>query len=115
SISWQLPVEDHIFLESLMVRLKELEQKVIRLFYFQGYSQTDIARTLDISCNYVGYLLKGALAKLRRQIEADELRDVQLRVQYSPRRIAGDPTVIDAATGLYTAAYFASRLAEEIT
>jgi RNA polymerase sigma-B factor len=115
SVSWQLPVEDHIFLEALMGRLKELEQKVIRLFYFQGFSQTDIARTLDISCNYVGYLLKSGLAKLRRQIEADELRDTQLRVQYSPRRMAGDPTVIDAATGLYTAGYFHSRLAEEIT
>jgi RNA polymerase sigma-B factor len=115
SVSWQLPVEDHIFLEGLMGRLKEIEQTVIRLFYFQGFSQTDIARTLNISCNYVGYLLKSGLAKLRRQIEADELRDSQLRVQYSPRRIPGDPTVIDASTGLYTASYFHSRLGEEIT
>jgi RNA polymerase sigma-B factor len=114
SVSWQLPVEDHIFLESLMGRLKELEQRVITLFFFEELSQSDIARALNISCNYVGYLLKNGLLKLRRLIEADELRDAQLRVIYAPRRIAGDRSVIDPITGLYNAGYFAGRLAEEI-
>jgi RNA polymerase sigma-B factor len=113
-VSWQLPVEDHIFLEGLMERLKELERKVIMLFFFQDLSQSEIARSMDISCNYVGYLLKNGLRKLRTLIEADELRDAQLRVTYAPRRIASDRSVIDSATGLYSAAYFHGRLAEEI-
>jgi RNA polymerase sigma-B factor len=113
-VSWQLPVEDHIFLEGLMLRLKELERKVITLFFFQDLSQSEIARSMDISCNYVGYLLKNGLKKLRTQIEADELRDAQLRVTYAPRRMSRDPSVIDAATGLYSAAYFHGRLNEEI-
>src|SRR5438552_18290742 len=38
-VSWQLPVEDHIFLEGLLVRLKDLERQVIQLFFFQDLSQ----------------------------------------------------------------------------
>src|SRR5713101_4302299 len=113
-VSWQLPVEDHIFLEGLMVRLKDLERKVISLFFFQDFSQSEIARSLNISCNYVGYLLNNGLRRLRKLIEADELRDAHLQVRYAPRRVAGDPGVIDAVTGLYTAGYFRSRLGEEM-
>lgn len=117
-VSWQLPVEDRIFLEGLMARLKDLERKVITLFFFQDFSQTEIARTMDISCNYVGYLLRNGLGKLRKLIESDELRDAQLRVTYSPPRTlagwSGDPGVIDIATGLYNAGYLRSRLTEEV-
>ncbi len=113
-VSWQLPVEDQIFIEGMMVRLKETERRVITLFFYQDLSQSEIARSLNISCNYVGYLLKNGLRKLRKQIEADELRDAQLRVVYAPRRMAGDPSVIDPATGLYNATYFHGRLGEEI-
>jgi GGDEF domain-containing protein len=120
-VSWQLPVEDHIFLEGLMVRLKELERKVITLFFYEDLSQSDIARSMNISCNYVGYLLKNGLRKLRSHIEADELRDAQLRVDYAPTMlpagggpVCGAASVIDAASGLYHADYFRDRLAEEI-
>jgi RNA polymerase sigma-B factor len=120
-VSWQLPVEDHIFLEGLMGRLKELERKVITLFFYEDLSQSDIARSMDISCNYVGYLLKNGLRKLRTLIEADELRDAQLRVTYAPttlpvenERLTGAASVIDAASSLYTAGYFRDRLAEEV-
>jgi RNA polymerase sigma-B factor len=114
AVSWQLPVEDHIFLEDLLVRLKELERNVIRLFFFQDLSQSEIARTLNISCNYVGYLLNNGLKRLRKLIETDELRDAHLRVSYAPRRMAAESRVIDAETGLYSAAYFQDRLCEEI-
>lgn len=113
-VSWQLPVEDHIFLEGLIGRLKDLERQVIQLFFFQEFSQSEIARSLNISCNYVGYLLNNGLRRLRKLIEADELRDAHLRVSYAPRRIADVTGVIDAATGLYNADYFRSRLSEEI-
>lgn len=113
-VSWQLPVEDHIFLEGLLVRLKELERKVIRLFFFQELSQSEIARSLDISCNYVGYLLNNGLKRLRKLIETDELRDAHLRISYAPRRMAAESRVIDSASGLYCADYFQGRLSEEI-
>jgi GGDEF domain-containing protein len=99
-----------------MVRLKELERRVITLFFYEDLSQSDIARSMNISCNYVGYLLKNGLRKLRTHIEADELRDAQLRVTYAPTRLpaGGAVSVIDAASGLYHAGYFRDRLAEEI-
>src|SRR5712692_7314507 len=100
-VSWQLPVEDHIFLEGLMVRLKDLERKVISLFFFEDFSQSEIARSMNISCNYVGYLLNNGLRRLRKLIEADELRDAHLQINYAPRRMAGEPRIIDEATGLY--------------
>jgi RNA polymerase sigma-B factor len=113
-VSWQLPVEDHIFLEGLLARLKELERKVIQLFFFQDLNQSDIARSLDISCNYVGYLLNNGLKRLRKLIETDELRDAHLRISYAPRHMAGEASVIDPASGLYNADYFQGRLSEEV-
>ena len=53
------------------------------------FSQSEIARSLNISCNYVGYLLNNGLRRLRKLIEADELRDAHLRFSYAPRRVAG--------------------------
>ena len=70
---------------------EDLERKVIQLFFFQDFSQSEIARSLNISCNYVGYLLNNGLHRLRKLIEAEELREAHLQVNYAPRRMAGDP------------------------
>ena len=65
-----LDVEDRIFLEQAMERLKPLEQEVLRHFYYLDLNQTEIARKLGISVNYASYLLRGALTKLKQAFEA---------------------------------------------
>ena len=65
-----LEVEDRLFLEQAMERLKPLEQKVLHHFYYLDLNQTEIARKLGISVNYASYLLRGALTKLKQAFEA---------------------------------------------
>ena len=63
----RLPIEDRIVLSGAMTRLKALEQKVLYEFFYQDLSQTEIARKMDISCNYVSHILKNSTLKLRRK------------------------------------------------
>ena len=105
----RLPLEDRILLERTMGRLKDLEQKVLRYFFFLDLNQSEIARRLGISVNYASYLLRGALAKLRQHFLATPDEPV-------PAASAGGPAPAlkpDPVTGLPTGAYFSARLAEE--
>jgi RNA polymerase sigma-B factor len=61
-----LAVEDRIFLEQAMDKLKTLERKVVYHFFYLDLNQTEIARRLGISVNYASYLLRGAVAKLKQ-------------------------------------------------
>ena len=67
-----LPIEDRLFLREAMSRLKALERKVVHNFYYLDLNQTEIARKLGISVNYASYLLRGAIAKLKKAFEAQE-------------------------------------------
>lgn len=109
--SLQLPLEDRIVLERLMGRLRDLERRAITYFFFQEFSQTEIARSLGISCNYAGYLLRTGLEKLRKWMRTEELLDARL-----VGLAEGHPTsgVVDPGTELYNAAYFRVRLIEEM-
>ena len=64
--SFNLPVEDKIVLETAMLKLKELEQHVLFAFYFKDLNQTEIARQMGISCNYVSHILRNATKKLKK-------------------------------------------------
>jgi diguanylate cyclase (GGDEF)-like protein len=70
--SAHLLIEDRIFLREAMARLKTLERKVVHNFYYLDLNQTEIARKLGISVNYASYLLRGAIAKLKKAFEAQE-------------------------------------------
>ncbi|HUV04562.1 MAG TPA: sigma-70 family RNA polymerase sigma factor [Armatimonadota bacterium] len=118
--TFQLPVEDKIVLEMAMNKLKLIEQKVIQEFYFNGLNQTEIAKRLGISCNYVSHILRSGTRKLRRILTTEEIREVQMQLQLASRRPEGrsadmEDSVIDNLTGLYTARYLEGRLAEELT
>ncbi len=67
-----LEVEDRLFLQAAMGKLKTLEQKVLHHFYYMDLNQTEIARKLGISVNYASYLLRGALSKLKLAFEAQQ-------------------------------------------
>jgi len=110
----QLPIEDKILLQEATEKLKDLERKVVRYFFYHDLNQTEIARRMGISVNYASYLLRGALNKLRatfesqsRMPEAPAWDEAQARAQ--PALGAADP-----ASGLACAPYFDERVRQEI-
>lgn len=117
--TFQLPVEDKIVLEMSMNKLKLIEQKVIQEFYFSGLSQTEIAKKLGISCNYVSHILRTGTRKLRRILTTEEIREVQMQLQLANRRsdmltAENEAEVLDSLTGTYNERYLRNRLDEEL-
>ena len=121
STSFQLPVEDRIVLETAMLKLKELEQHVLFAFYFKDLNQTEIARQMGISCNYVSHILRNATKKLKNILNTDELRASQLQLTQMRQRLETqqaqiDQTpIVDDLTRLYNRSYYDNRLQEEVS
>lgn len=120
-VVFQLPIEDKIVLGTALEHLKDIEQRVINEHYFKGRNQTEIAKRLGISCNYVSHILRNGTKKLKRILTTDEIRDAQMqRASLSRRANAGEDIartmgVIDSTTGVYNRQYFEERLGEEIS
>ena len=120
-VTFQLPIEDKIVLETALERLKDIERQVIAEHFYKGRNQTEIAKRLGISCNYVSHILRNGTKKLRKILTTDEIRDTQMQRTLVSRRIgAGEDTsdaltVMDSATGLYIRHYFEQRLDEEMS
>jgi RNA polymerase sigma-B factor len=118
--SFQLPLEDKIVLETAMDRLKDIEQQVIQHFFFADLNQTEIAKKLGISCNYVSHILRNSTKKLKKILMTDEIRDTQIQVTQLSRRVSDQSrvieqlTVVDSLTGIYNRKYYLDRLNEEI-
>jgi len=116
----QLPVEDRLILETAMQKLKDLEQAVVQEFYFRDRNQTEIARSLGISCNYVSHILRNSTRKLKKILVTDELKEAQLELALMRKRVEEqsrvieEQTVVDPFTRLYNRRYFDSRLDEEL-
>ena len=106
---------DHEDSESRMVlgqaigKLRDLEQQVLLKYHFDSLNQTDIAKELGISGNYVSHILRQSHTKLRAILEG-----VQRRELAGIAAEGEDNTILDPNTGLYSRQYFASRLAEEV-
>ncbi|HEX8551617.1 MAG TPA: sigma-70 family RNA polymerase sigma factor [Abditibacteriaceae bacterium] len=62
-------VENQMLLAAALPRLRDLEEKAVRLFFYGERTKTEIARELEISVNYASYLVKRGLANLRRILE----------------------------------------------
>ena len=107
-VTLRLPIEDRIVLENAVLKLKELEQKVLFEFFYQDHSQTEIAKSFGISCNYVSHILKNATGKLRRVMGDAEVRD-RSRAAFSPA------TLTCASTGLCAAPHALARFGEALT
>lgn len=115
-ISFQMPLEDRIVLEELVGNLKQIEQRVVRDFFFLDLSQTEIAKALGVSCNYVSHLLKSAVKKMGKSMAYTELQERQLRQKQTSTGGHGDAesSIVDRVTNLYTAEYYMKRMDEEI-
>lgn len=114
---FHLPVEEKLVLSTAMFKLKDLERTVIHEFYNEGKNQTEIARALGISCNYVSHILRNATKKLRKILVTEELKETQrenISIQRGLRQ-AEDPSVVDSITRLYNRRYFDTRLDEEVS
>ncbi len=119
-VSFQLPVEDKIVLETSLQRLKDIEKDVIAAHYYKGLNQTEIAKVHGISCNYVSHILRNSTKKLKKILQTEEIRDTQMQRTHASQRngstaAAANGTVLDPATGVYNGEYFAQRLDEEIS
>jgi RNA polymerase sigma-B factor len=60
-------------LEDAIRRLNPRERKIIILRFFKGWSQTDVAKALQISQMHVSRLQHKALARLREMVESEEV------------------------------------------
>lgn len=70
-VSFRLPVEDRISISQAFERLKELEQKVVYLFFVQDFTQKEIAGKLALPPRKVSRLMQKALGRLRGQLAND--------------------------------------------
>ncbi len=113
-----LPIEDRIFLREAVARLKELERKVVHNFYYLDLNQTEIARKLGISVNYASYLLRGAVAKLKKAFEAQEyaanVNEADGAAPVSAYSISMRPAPSDPITKVATEAYLLERSDQEV-
>jgi RNA polymerase sigma-B factor len=105
-VSLQLPIEDRIVLEESALKLKALEQRVLHEFFYKDHNQTEIAKKMGISCNYVSHILKNSTQKLRKILGEAEVRD---------RTRAREASIVDSTSGLYTEDHILARLDEEIS
>lgn len=61
--------EQHAALQMALSRLTEHERRILELVYFEGFSQTDVARLQGVSQMHVSRLLRRALTQLRHLLE----------------------------------------------
>ena len=59
---------EDLALKEAMGRLGEREKEIIRLRYYAGKTQVEVAREIGISQAQVSRLEKGAIDRLRRQM-----------------------------------------------
>ena len=120
TVAFQLPLEERIVLDTAMLKLKELEQTVLNEFYFKDLNQTEIAKNLNISCNYVSHILRTSTKKLKKILVTEDLRDAQRKVVLMQQRLdeqqsAAEQQIVDGMTRLYNRHYYETRLEEELS
>jgi len=114
---FRLPIEDKIRIYDAIAKLKPLQRAVLHFHFFAGLSQTETARKMGVSDNYVSHLLRTALRRLREIIVSEDAAGKRVRVRRAVkvRPVAPPaPSGIDLATGLFTQGGFMRRLEEEL-
>ncbi len=87
-VTFQLPIEDKIVLETALDNLKSIEQQVIAEHFYRGLNQTEIAKQLGISCNYVSHILRNGTKKLKKILMTEEIRDSQMQRTLVSKRLS---------------------------
>ncbi len=108
-----LSTEERLVLRDALAQLKPLERRVIEDIYYNDLTQTEIARRLGVSSNYVSRILKSSSRRLKEALGDKEKTRAGRRLEQ--KLAAPDPTeLVDEATGLYSPTYFRDRVEEEI-
>lgn len=115
----QMAVEDRIVIDQAVRKLKGLERRVIYYLFYKDFNQTEIARKLGISCNYVSHLVRTSLRRLRQMLTSEELREAHLRLKSAGARAmlaegAEGSSRFDDVTGLLSTRAFRERLEQEV-
>lgn len=61
--------EEHATLQAALEKLPEQERRVLEMNYFDGHSQAEIARRLNVSQMHISRLLRRSLAQLKELLE----------------------------------------------
>ncbi len=111
-----LPTEDRMLLEESISHLKEIEQNIVRLYYFGGYTQAEIAGKINVTVNYVSYILRRSVGKIRADLDEERLREAAALMDSKSEVIHIDNTglMYEPITHLYTVGYTRMRIAEEV-
>jgi RNA polymerase sigma-B factor len=64
--SFRLPLEDRIAIQQAMSRLLELEKRIIYLFFYRDFTQSQIAGVVGLSPKKVSRVLHRGLDRLRQ-------------------------------------------------
>ncbi len=97
-------------MEEAINKLKILEQRVVKLFFFGELNQTEIAKKLGISTNYTSYLLHRSIDKLKNDLSDKD----ETSVPIASKTKAASISVYDKYSGLYSENYIRLRIKEEI-
>ena len=62
-------MEEHSTLQAALERLEEKKREVLELTYFEGYTQADVARKLNVSQMHISRLIRRALTDLRALLD----------------------------------------------
>ncbi len=66
--SFKLPIEDVVTVQMSIERMDDLQQKVIKLIYYEGLTQEQTARRLGLNQRKVSRLLKKGLDEMRAYV-----------------------------------------------
>jgi len=114
------PLEERMVLRQAVRRLRKLERSVIYHFFYQEHTKTEIARKLDISVNYVSYLIGRGLNNMKQMLIREERNEAVLRLEFMEARLTAeegqldDSAMVDETTGLYCRAFFERLLQDEV-
>jgi len=109
-----LPIEDRIVLEEAINRLKQLEQQVLRLFFYGNMTLSEIANRLSISTPRSAYLLRSSINKIKAGMVEQERTEKEVLLDASATLEQGmDIPTYDKLTGIHSASYFLQRLEQE--
>lgn len=99
-------VEDRTVLGQALSVLRPREQEVVYEHFFRDLSQSEIARKLGVSANYVSVTLRRSTDRLRRVLSESELLET---------RVLPATRLVDPETGLYSRSQTHARLLEGIS
>jgi len=110
----RLSLEDRIRVADALSKLRPLQRRVVQLVYYGGLTQSETARKMGLSDNYIAYIMRGALRRLHDLLAPEQAETVRRRARRPAALALPRGGEFDLTTGLHTQSAFSRRLNEEI-